>query len=78
MDEELKKQKAAFVEMFRKDPRISRDDDVLSLKQTIQGFKRINEQKKSAWETVENATNKKIRPIQVCKIFSSDNKDVFL
>ena len=29
VDEELKKQKAAFVEMFRKDPRISRDDDVL-------------------------------------------------
>ena len=78
--EELKKQKAAFVEMFRKDPRISRNEEVLSLKQRIQGFNSINEQELSARktiETIENATNTKIRSIIFCKRFSLDNKDVF-
>ena len=36
IDGELKTKKACFVEMFRKDPRISRDDEVLSLRTSEQ------------------------------------------
>ena len=42
IDGELETKKACFVEMIRKDPRISRDDEVLSLKQKIKNFNPMN------------------------------------
>ena len=36
IDEQLKRKKEAFVQMYRKDPRISYDEKVSSLKQSLQ------------------------------------------
>ena len=42
LDEEMKIKKETIVEMYRKDPRVSLDEEVLSLKQRIIDFNPMN------------------------------------
>ena len=53
INEQLKRKKEAFVKMYRKDPRISRDEEIFSLKRMIEDFNTMNEQEIPALETDE-------------------------
>ena len=81
IDEELKTKKTSFIEMFRNDPSISRDEEVLSLKQKIQNFNPMNAHGIPALETFA-ATD--IRPItenkriEICDSFSEDNVNLIV
>ena len=79
LDEEMKIKKEAIVEMYRKDPRVSRDEQVLSLKQRIIDFNPMNARDVPSLESLEIPTStENIRTI-VCKNFSNyDNENVII
>ena len=80
IDGELKIKKASFVNLLRNEPRISRDEDILILKQKIQNFrpkfrpKNVHKipalETAKAIDTTSIAENKKII---ICDSFSEDN-----
>ena len=80
IDGELKIKKASFVNLLRNDPRISRDEDILILKQKIQNFrpkfrpKNVHKipalETAKAIDTTSIAENKKII---ICDSFLEDN-----
>ena len=75
--EELEAKKADFVEIYRKDPRISRDEEFTNLKQMIQDFNPMNAQNIPALETVETIETRPItghKGILVCESFSGGNE----
>ena len=81
IDGELKTKKASFVEIFRKDPRISRDDEVLSLKQKIENFNPMNAHEKPALETfaaIDITPVTENKRIIICDTFSEDNFNVIV
>ena len=81
IDEQLKRKKEAFVEMYRKDPRISHDEKISSLKQRIQDFNPMNEQEILALETVETietASQTENKSTIYCESFSDDKTNVIL
>ena len=81
IDEQLKRKKEAFVEMYRKDPRISHDEKLSNLKQRIEDFKPMNEQEIPALktvETIETASQTENKSTIYCESFSDDKKNVIL
>ena len=87
INQELGAKKEAFVEMYRKDPRISYDEDIMGLYRKIQDFGPFNPQELTEQvgdiieESTKNATlavnesseNNKKRNVVVCQSFSKDN-----
>ena len=79
LNEDLKTKKAVFVEMYREDPRISRDEEFSNLKQLIQDFNPIKTQKIPAMETAETIKTTPItvnKEIIVCESFSKKHVNV--
>ena len=78
IDGELKTKKASFVEMFRDDPRISRDEAILSLKQKIQNFNPMDAHEIPALETfaaIDITPITENKRIIICDTFSEDKRD---
>ena len=68
IDKKLKIKKKAFVEMYRKDPRISHDEKIASLKQRIEDFNAMNDAK----------TKKENKQTIVCESFADDYPDAIV
>ena len=79
---ELKAKKEIFIEMYRKDPRISYDEAVLSLHKIIQDFDPFNPPKiqgKKNVETIEESTQTVMLSVKVTSgnaVISESDKDV--
>ena len=78
LDEEMKIKKETIVEMYRKDPRVSRDEDVLSLKQRIIDFNPMNARDIPSLESVEIPISTDKKQIIVCQSFSDKNQNVIV
>ena len=78
LDEEMKIKKETIIEMYRKDPRVSRDEEVLSLKQRIINFNPMIERDIPSLESVEIPTSTEKRRIIVCQNFSDENHNVIV
>ena len=78
INDELKLKKEAFIEMYKKDPRFSRDAAISSLHQQIKDFNVMNPQEISELETVETTETPMIsgnKQVIVCESFSDDKTD---
>ena len=81
IDDELKIKKEVFVEMYRKDPRISLDREILSLKQRIRSFNPLHAQEMPALdtpETIQTRTNTATKQAIICESFADDNQNVIV
>ena len=81
LDEEMKIKKETIVEMYRKDPRVSRDEEVLSLKQRLIDFNPMNARDIPSLESVEIPTSTESVPkrqIIICQSFSDENQNVIV
>ena len=81
LDEEMKIRKETIVEMYRKDPRVSRDEEVLSLKQRLIDFNPMNARDIPSLESVEIPTRTESvqkRQIISCQSFSDENQNVIV
>ena len=76
--DELKLKKEAFIEMYKKDPRFSRDAAISSLRQQIKDFNLMTPQEIPEIETVETTETPMIsgnKQVIVCESFSDDKTD---
>ena len=74
----MKIKKETIVEMYRKDPRVSRDEEVLSLKQRIIDFNPMHARNIPSLESVGIPTSTEKRQIIVCRSFSDENHNVIV
>ena len=70
MNEKLKLKKNAFIQIIRKDPRVSRDEAILSLEKLIDDFNPIDPRKEPELENTFRTG--------ICESFSNDNYNVVI
>jgi len=66
----LKQKKNAFIQIFRKDPRVSREKEILSLVKLIEDFDPINPKEEPEFENTFRTV--------ICERFSNHNENVIL
>ena len=81
INEMLNTKKEALKTIYRKDPRISHDENFLRLQTYIENFDAIipeEEPQLEAVQTVETTPTTESKQILVCNSFSDDNEDVIV